>query len=361
MPDQMEPLIPILSAVVLGLGGWKLAERIRLPAPALIGSMLLIALAGILGMPGPGLPGWYRIAIQSVVGGFIGRRIDRSSIESIRRMLPVVVMTTSWYMAGTAFLGWVVSRWARIDLGTAILATVPGGVAEMTALAISSKVDVAFVASMQTMRVLAANILVPLVARTDPGSQARVNQINNPHTGQAGGTDGKTIDSSRVMANHHWSLGLLAALAGGFLLTYAAVPAGGILGSMLTIALMQFAGFRIRPVPKVVLTFAYISLGISVGSAFDTDTLVQLQASAGILFLTTAATLASSFALAVVVRKTMNLDHRTALLACSPGGLSLMAVVAEEVGADPATVSFLHLTRIVWIILAMPILLRLLT
>jgi uncharacterized protein len=361
MLPHISSVMPILSAIVLGLGGWKLAERTRLPAPALIGPMLLIALAGILGMPGPGLPGWYRIVIQSVVGGFIGRRIDRSSVESIRRMLPVVVMTTSWYMAGTAVLGWVVSRWARIDLGTAILATVPGGVAEMTALAISSKVDVAFVASMQTMRVLAANILMPLVARTGSGSRARMNQENEPDHEQPGNPGGEAMISTKTMAGHHWSLGLLAALSGGFLLTFAAVPAGGILGSMLTIALIQFAGFRISPVPKSVLTFAYISLGISVGAAFDTSTLVQLQASAGILVLTTAATLASSIVLAGVVRKTMNLDKRTALLACSPGGLSLMAVVAEEIGADSATVSFLHLVRIVWIILAMPLLLRLLT
>ena len=353
--------MPILVAIVLGFGGWKLAKRTHLPAPALIGPMLLIALAGILGMPGPGLPGWYRIAIQSVVGGFIGRRIDRTSVESIRRMLPVVLMTTSWYMAGTAFLGWVVSRWARIDLGTAILATVPGGVAEMTALAISSKVDVAFVASMQTMRVLAANILVPLFARTGSGRQVRVSQKDNSGHEHPAKPDRNLIESMKAVSGLHWSLGLLAALAGGFLLTYAAVPAGGILGSMLTIALMQFAGLRVRPVPRSVLTFAYISLGISVGSAFDTSTLAQLQASAGILLLTTAATLASSFVLAVVVRRTMNLDQRTALLACSPGGLSLMAVVAEEIGADSATVSFLHLVRIVWIILTMPILLRLLT
>jgi membrane AbrB-like protein len=323
--------------------------------------MVLIALAGILGLTGPGLPAWYRIVIQSVVGGFIGRRINRSALESIRRMLPVVFMTTSWYMAGTALLGWLVSRGARIDLGTAILATVPGGVTEMTALAISSKVDVAFVAAMQTMRVLAANILVPLAVRSSSGRQARENRDDGSYHRQAGKVVEETAEAAKVIVPHHWILGLLASLAGGFILTYAAVPAGGIMGSMLAIALIQFAGIRIQPVPKAVLTLAYISLGISVGSAFDTSTLAQLKASAGILVLTTAATLASSFLLAIVVRKTMNLDHLTAILACSPGGLSLMAVVAEEIGVDSATVSFLHLTRIVWIILAMPILLRVLT
>lgn len=354
-------LLSAFLAGVLGLAGWKLADRLRFPAPALIGPMLLIASAGMVGIPALALPGWFRIAIQSIVGGFIGRRIDRSSLASIRHMLPLVVVTTTWYMAGTVALGWLVARWVGIDLGTAILATVPGGVAEMTALAISSQVDVAFVATMQTLRVLAANTIVPMIARRGSGASARAEHAKHLIPDIASGAERSDANLGQKSKQLHWSVGLLVALTGGVLLTYLNMPAGGILGSMLAVAVLQFSGFQVRPVPKPILIFAYIGLGISVGSAFNTNTLAQLQSSAGILFLTTAATLASSFILAKVVCHTMHLDQRTALLACSPGGLSLMAVVAEETGAQTVIVSFLHLARIVWIILAMPIFLRLLS
>jgi hypothetical protein len=354
-------LLSALAVLVLGLTGWKLALRLRFPAPALIGPMVLIAAAGMTGLPVMGLPLWLRIAIQSVVGGFIGRRIDRTSITSIRRLFPIVMITTSWYMAGTMGLGWLVARWVGIDLGTAILATVPGGVAEMTALAISSQVDVAFVATMQTLRVLAANTIVPMIARRGSGAPARQDPGMHPQPYMGAASAGSPGNPGQGRQELHWSAGLLAALAGGFLLTYVRMPAGGIMGSMLAVAMLQFAGFRVQPVPKPILTLAYIGLGISVGSSFNAHTLERLQSSAGILLLTTAATLASSFLLAKFVRRTMHLDERTALLACSPGGLSLMAVVAEETGAQTVIVSFLHLTRIVWIILAMPVILRLLS
>lgn len=360
-----EQLGPILAVILLGSAGWRLATRLRFPAPAMIGPMLVIAASGLLGLPAITIPAWFRITIQAVIGGFIGRRIDRSTVDSIKHLLPVVIVTTTWFMAGTVLLGLLVARWASIDLGTAILATVPGGVAEMTALAISSRVDVAFVATMQTLRVLAANTLVPIIARRKlatpgdiPPRDSLSPQRHRDFQEVSEGSPGNPNQKNRTL---HWGVGLSAALLGGGLLTFLKLPAGAIMGAMLAVALLQFSGFEVQAVPKSLLIVAYIGLGISVGSTFNVETFLRLRSSAGILIVTTTATLASSFLLSFIIRKKLHLDQYTALLACSPGGLSLMAVVAEEIGAQAVIVSFLHLSRIIWIIIAMPILLRLLS
>ena len=69
----------------------------------------------------------------------------------------------------------------------------------------------------------------------------------------------------------------------------------------------------------------------------------------------TLATLASSFLLAFVIQRWMRLDAGTALLGCAPGGLTLMPVIADELGAQTFVVSLFQLVRVVIVILVMPI------
>ena len=335
-----------LVTVVLGWLGWKIAERLHFPAPALIGPMILVGLATSLGVAGMSIPSWFRIIIQSVIGGYIGRRVDRTAIKVLSRMLPAIVFTTTWYVAMTTALGLLVASWANIDLGTAFLATAPGGVAEMTAMAISGGADVAFVATFQALRVMATNIAIPLLARRGTVPSASGND-----------EPGNDAPSS---TEFHWTIGLVAALAGGTLFTMAGIPAAGVVGSMFVIAALRLGGFAAAPVPRIGRDLAYIGLGISVGVNFDSGTLARLQSSAEVLVFGTLATLIGGFLLALVVRRIMRLDYRTAMLACSPGGLSLMAVVAEETGAQSLVVSVFQLFRIIWVILAMPLFLRLL-
>lgn len=343
----------LIASVVLGILGWKIADRLRFPAPAIIGPMLSVALAASFGVPVAAVPGWTRILAQSLIGGFIGHRIDRDSLRSIGSTLPAMAITLFWYVAGTAGIGFLVGRWAGIDLRTAILGTVPGGVSEMTALAFSMNADVAFVASIQTVRVLAANLVMPVLAgRGKSGDRRR--RSPEVHDELA---DARRIPEAGVADGLPETA---AALAGGALFTLIRVPAGGVVGAMVAVAAVRLAGVRRAAVPVWLRTPAQIALGVSVGAAFDVDTLARLGSSAPVILFATAATVASALVLALVLNRLMGFEMRTAILASSPGGLSLMAVVAEEIGADGLTVGLFHLVRLVWIILATPLFLGLL-
>jgi hypothetical protein len=341
-------MLDILITLVLALVGWKLASLIRIPAPAMIGPMVFIAVASVIWGVQVQLHPIVRIVIQSLIGGYIGRRISLQAIRALIRLLPTILMTTFWYGLATAVIGYGVARWAFIDLGSAFLATAPGGVAEMTALAMVSQVDVAFVATLQTLRVLASNITIPIIAKFAPAP-----------------TDGDTMHSSSIPSQktdqkHQrlrlpWIGTVVVGLIGSFLFAGLRIPAGGMLGGMVAIALLQMRRVSVVPVPKIVLTGTYMILGISVGSSFDLATLQRLQGSLGILVGATIATLISSIVLSLVVMQLMHIDLKTSLLACSPGGLSIMAVVAEETGAKVEIVSLLHLVRIIWVVVSMPI------
>ncbi|GAB1482460.1 hypothetical protein MASR2M78_12750 [Treponema sp.] len=337
-------IVSALIAFVLGLAGWKIAKFLRLPAPAMLGPMILVGGAVLLGLPSSDIPLFLSISVQSIIGGFIGRRIDRTALKSAGSMLPGIFVMTIWYIAGTAFIGLIVARVAHVDTGTAFLGMAPGGVAEMTALAITTQADVAFVATLQASRVIASNVLIPLIVKRSKASRVKQQDL---------------VSSQTEEAPMSWIIGLIISLVGGFAFALLKFPAGGIIGSMLFVAISRNTGLRFGVAPKCMLVCSYIVLGISVGFSFDSNTVGQIGSSLTILIAATFFTIASGLALGFVVRRLMHIDMRTALLACSPGGLSLMAVVAEETGANSVLVSFFHLVRIVLIILTMPLFLRL--
>ena len=358
--DDAKTMNVILISILLAIIGWKLANLIRIPAPAMIGPMLIIALASVVWGIQVQLNPTIRIVIQSIIGGYIGRRISLRAVRSLMKLMPAIVMTTIWYGIATGIIGYLVARWAFIDLGSAYLATAPGGVAEMTALAIISGVDVAFVATFQTLRVLASNIAIPIIVKflpdkrnkdefetevgsKNPDSEKIISEANNQGN----------IDKKRFKLP--WFGTIMAGLFGSFIFIGLKIPAGGMLGAMVVVALLQIRNVQLIPVPKALLTITYMILGISVGSSFDIDTLHRLQGSIGILVGATIATLVSSIILSFIVMRILKLDLKTSLLACSPGGLAIMAVVAEEAGAKVEIVSLLHLVRIVWVVVSMPI------
>jgi len=341
-------LWPWALAIAVGLAGWRTAKFLRFPAPAMIGPMISTAVTILAGVPRAHFPPWLRVALQAVIGGNIGRALDREALRVVGTMLPGMAMAATWYVITTAALGFLLSAWTGISAGTAFLSTAPGGVAEMTALAVTTGEDVPFVATLQALRVVATNTLVPLLARHRPGTQAEFPATDKPPEAGSGRRD-----------RLHWAAGLTASLAGGAAFTALGIPAGGVIGAMVITAVLRVSGVRFAASPRPVLTGAYLFLGISVGYSFEPSTLDRLYRSAPILLAMTAMTLACGLILGVFVQHIMHVDRRTAMLASSPGGLSLMAVVADETGGGAHIVSMFHLVRIIWVVLAMPVFLSL--
>ncbi|MCI0476693.1 MAG: AbrB family transcriptional regulator [Anaerolineales bacterium] len=336
-------LARVAVALTLGLIGWLIAARINLPAPAVLGSMLSVAIATMLGVPAPDFPRWLRVLVQSIIGGYLGLKIDRATIASTRSMLIPITISTVWFVAATLLIGYALARWTTIDLYTALLASAPGGVAEMTAIAMAVQANAALVATMQVVRLIASNLAVPFFVRRQAGQRFGPRAESNGD------------DVSDPTSGLHWIVCLSVGALGGFLFDAFQVPAGGVIGAMLAVAVAQLANVRMRTIPSHLRSLAQMFLGVFVGITFTQQTLIELQSSFVIIVGATLATLVSSFVLARVVQRWMRLDAETALLACAPGGLSLMPMIADELGAQTFVVSLFQLARIVLVILVMPI------
>lgn len=153
---------------------------------------------------------------------------------------------------------------------------------------------------------------------------------------------------------------LLGGLAGGALLTLLHVPAGGIVGAVAGSAAVSAVRTR-PPLSRNVRLIGMVLIGCAAGVRLEAKTLHTLLYLAIPLLASVIAMLLIDGLLAVLLTKKYGVDPVTALLACAPGGLSEIAVVAEEIGARSGIVIAVHVVRVLVVVLvALPLLLAIL-
>ncbi|MBM7416158.1 MULTISPECIES: AbrB family transcriptional regulator [Nocardiaceae] len=155
-----------LFIAVCLLVGIPLGRLIRLPAPALLGPLLISGAADLLGWTGnAGVPFLLLQLVYIVIGWQAGLQFTLDSLKSIGRIIPWAVLLIIAIAVGCALLGLILVGTTGITPYEAYLATTPGGIYAVLALAAASSVNVTFVVAAQVLRVFMMLLVVPLFTR----------------------------------------------------------------------------------------------------------------------------------------------------------------------------------------------------
>lgn len=142
--------------------GYPLAQRLRLPAAALIGPMLLSAGVHIAGWTAASPPIELIAAAQVVIGTALGARFAGVRLRRVWPYLLVgvgsalIMMIVSW-LAAILFADWV-----GVSPMGLLLALVPGGLVEMGLIALSLGIDTAMVSTLHVLRIAMIMLAAPL-------------------------------------------------------------------------------------------------------------------------------------------------------------------------------------------------------
>jgi len=337
--------------LLLGLLGWRAAWRLQAPAAAILGPMLLIGAAACLDVALADFPAWLKTSAQAIIGVFLGLKLNRSTVLRAKSLVWPIVVANAWLLLSGLLIGYALTRLARVDLNTSLLGTTPGGIVEMTVMAGSFQADVALVATLQAFRLVSTNVSIPILAhyQAQPRTSSDVSAPLSRSQSELG-----------AARRAGWPLCMLIGLSGGFVLTWIKVPAGGVVGALLAVGAVQLSGIELSPLPTPIRNAAQVLAGIFIGLTFSAQTPVELRAAFLTIVVTTAATMASSLLRARFIQHWLQLDARTALLACAPGGLVQMGIIADELGAQTFVVSLFQFTRIVCVIVLAPLVFRML-
>ena len=152
------------TLALAGAGAW-LAQRLRIPAGALLVPMFAGVVLQDTGLLAIELPWWLLAGCYALVGWSIGLRFTPAILRHSARLLPRVLAGICTLIALCGGLAWALAYFAHVDPLTAYLATSPGGADTVAIIASSSPVDVPFVMAMQSARFIVVAFCGPAIAR----------------------------------------------------------------------------------------------------------------------------------------------------------------------------------------------------
>lgn len=145
--------------------GAVIAKPLRLPAYFLTGPMLGSAAVHLAGLTAAHPPPVALAVAQVVIGAAIGSRFVGVPLKSMRDTFVAALGSTTIILTVAAIFALGVQAMTGIPFSSLILAFSPGGVAEMSLIAISLGRDVAFVSTHHLVRIMMVVMLAPFAFR----------------------------------------------------------------------------------------------------------------------------------------------------------------------------------------------------
>jgi uncharacterized protein len=159
---------PILGTA----GAWLLTaaiaiagQAIRLPARALMGPMLIAGTLTLTGATDFAVPVLARETAFAVIGLYIGLRFTAETLRAVGRLLVPVALSIVALLVACFALAIVLDATTSVSLEDAYLATTPGGLYAVLAVAFGAGANTTFIVAVQSLRVLVMVVLAPLAVR----------------------------------------------------------------------------------------------------------------------------------------------------------------------------------------------------
>ncbi|WP_246505284.1 AbrB family transcriptional regulator [Microvirga antarctica] len=334
MRDLFAHAVQILIA---GLGGLAF-HSLGIPAAWLSGAALAVILWGLTGWA-VRMPRALTDLAMLVSGATMGAAVTPAALDAIARYpasLALLVVAVLMISAGSAYALIRLSGWRKDD---AVLASVPGALSTVLAVAADRNAAVGQVAIVQNMRLFALIALLP---------SAIVMSGSVTDSGVLLG-EGLPIGSPTSLC-----IVLLGGLAVGTILARLRIAAPILLGATLVSTVGHATDFVTGVIPPVIATGGLILIGMFVAERFrDLDPkTIRPTLLAGLTSFVIGMAIASVFA--VLAAWVSGVTFADSLVAFAPGGLEAMTVLALVLGLDPLYVGVHHFVRFIGIALTIP-------
>ena len=321
----------------VGLAGGLLFWLLGLPLPWLSGAAAGVAAASLSGRT-LGIHQALRETAILLLGMTMGATVTPETLHMLPRW-PATLIGLAGAMFSIMVSGaWYLERVHGLDRATARLASMPGALNFVMALAFETNSDPRRVAIIQIVRMTAILLLLPTLVAI-MGGHAPTTVVRNP---------GAAIKIGQLMI-----LGGACAL-GALAFRRLGTPAPSLFGAMLVGAMLYGPGLLDTGIPVWLMLAVLAVLGSMIGSNFagaDMGLFVETaKAGLGSLAVAVLVALAWAWPLSLLV----GLPVIQVWLAFAPGGVETTAILALSLGLDAAYVTSHHIVRVVILNITVP-------
>ncbi len=136
----------------------EVSERLRLQNGYLLMPIFFGAALTVSGVQLSAVPGWMTEFAQLMFGLVLGARYERAFFARYRLFIPFALLNSFFILIASAAVAVVLALIFDLPLATMIIATAPGGLAEMTITAQALQISVPLVVAFHLFRVVVVNM-----------------------------------------------------------------------------------------------------------------------------------------------------------------------------------------------------------
>ncbi|UCE30022.1 MAG: AbrB family transcriptional regulator [Burkholderiales bacterium] len=334
--------VVVLRTLAIGAAGGFAFSLLGVPLAWMLGAMfatLGVSLAGLEVR----VPARMRPPMSLVLGLTVGASFTPEMAAGVRSWWPSLLLVVPFVLIVGAAGALYFERVVGFDRRTAILAAVPGGLAEMVLLGDALGANVGRIATAQ-----AARILITVAAL--PPAFALFGLVGDPSAVIA--TSMAAFDGAAAL---QFGALAVAGLAGWWLAARIGIPVPALMGPLAVSALAHALGWATVRTPFLLVACAQLVLGCSTGARFQTDNPRELlpvvaNAAAYVLF---ALGVAALFGLAIA--RFGSADIASVVLAFAPAGANEMSLFALVLGLDAGFVATHQVARLTSVFALAPV------
>ena len=329
----------VLTVLTLALSfalGWLLHKK-HVPAGMMIGAVLAAAVLAIFGLGH--VPGPTKHIAQVIAGTFIGCSATRDDFKKLATFWkPVLVITGSLLLVNLA-IGFLLYFSGYSDLLSSLVCAVPGGISDVTLIAVDFGADASKVLVVHFCRLIVGLMVFPVVVNKFTPPLTEEEKAGEGADPAAAALDRRTNTVHLLVA---FAVSSLAAWGGNLL----HIPAASILCSLVATFALNFCGYTIR-FPGNLRQLAQVLSGAYVGCLLDPSHFTDLRAVFWAVVITLGVLLTNAFCFGKLMQKRYAIPMREGMLMLTPAGASDMALIADDLGFQSPRLVLVQLYRLI--------------
>jgi len=335
----------ILTLIIAILGGY-LASKNKVPAAYMLGALFLVALFNICSNKAF-LPNYFKFITQIATGTFIGSKFRSEDIKMLKKVI-IPGMTMVLLMITFSFiLSYLMSTFLGIDNLTSFFATAPGGIMDISLIAYDFKANTSQVALLQLIRLISVISFVPFFTKK---CYERSNKKNISFEQEI---------KNEIKEEKSFLFTVIVGIIGGIIGYFSHLPAGTMSCSMALVAYFNVKthkAYMPLTLRKIIQSFG----GALIGSKVTLSDVIALKDLILPIILIVIGFCLMNVFVGFFLYKTTKFSLSTALLSASPGGMSDISLMAEDLGANGPQVASMQFLRAIFIVGVYPIIIKIL-
>ena len=335
----------ILTLIIAILGGY-LASKKKVPAAYMLGALFLVALFNICSNKAF-LPNYFKFITQIATGTFIGSKFCSEDIKMLKKVI-IPGMTMVLLMITFSFiLSYLMSTFLGIDNLTSFFATAPGGIMDISLIAYDFKANTSQVALLQLIRLISVISFVPFFTKK---CYEKSNKKNISFEQEI---------KNEIKEEKSFLFTIIVGIIGGIIGYFSHLPAGTMSCSMALVAYFNVKthkAYMPLTLRKIIQSFGGALIGAKVTLS---DVIALKDLILPIILIVIGFCLMNVF-VGFFLYKTTKFSLSTALLSASPGGMSDISLMAEDLGANGPQVASMQFLRAIFIVGVYPIIIKIL-